>query len=408
MPDGREHGLIFASPFTAYSEALLFELAVDLSRNGSSLRFSAYLRSGYSELTAALRYAERLHRLRSVATLRKGLTLYLSLVVKGLPLAVSACSRCVSSDSAIAVVRFDGLQRGYKHKYKKRSKLHTLRTSAIPRASVHAHVVTDSAVAKALGSVFNTSSNLPAGSSKTITTVTGMRGYVMAVSTLLGIVSVNGKEKTFAGQHQHGMTASTAGKGWCPTFDGGVRPALEAFLRRFFRCKLVAGSFCTQSLAANLDLYRRVPEPLKTRIQDQVRARPAEMEAPPNTAVVEAKDAERRAAAAAEAPSAAATIPASDCAVGEGPVDVAACRAHPLSAGGPVVSGNGDAGVGGNLSEESEIEETEEELSSADDRVSVDGYSLAAPPPYWDAFASLVGFAELFTEPALADTGGER
>ena len=408
MLDGREHGLIFASPFTAYSEAFLFELAVNLSRNGSSLRSSAYLRSGYSELTAALKYEERSHRLRSVATLRKGLTLYLSLVIKGLPLAVSTCSRCVTSDGAIDVVCFDGLQLGYKHKYKKRFKVHTLRTSAIPRASVHAHVVTDSAVAKALGSVFNTSSKIPAGSSKTITTVTGMRGYVMAVSTLLGNVSVNGKEKTFAGLHQHGMTASTAGKGWCPTVDGGVRPALGAFLRRFFRCELVARSLCTQILAANLDLYRRVPEPLMTRIQDQVRARPAEMEAPPNTAVVEAKNAERRAAVAAEAPSAAAAIPASDCAVGEGPVDVAARRAHPLSVGGPAVSGNGDAGVGGNLSEESEIEETDAELSSADDRVSVDGYSPAAPPPYWDAFAPLVGFTELFTEPALADTGGER
>ncbi|OSX79179.1 hypothetical protein BU14_0085s0030 [Porphyra umbilicalis] len=363
MPDGREHDLVFSSPFTAYSKAFLFELAVNLSRNGCSLRSSSYLRSGYSELTASLKYAPRSSRLRSVATLRKALTLYLSLVIKGLPLDVSTCARCVSSSGVIDIVCFDGLQLGYKLKYKRRFQRHTVRTSAIPRASVHAHMVTDSAVAKALGSVFNTTSKAVAGSSKTVTTVTSMRSYVMAVSALLGSVSVNGREESFAGPEQHGTSASTAGRGWCPTVDGGVRPALPTFLRRFFRCELVARSLCTQVLAASFNLFRRVLEPLMTRIQDVVRARPAEVEPAPNTTL-----------------------------------------RHGLPP--PLPAGSIDVGVRGAESDESEVEDSDEELTSADDRVSFDGDSLAAPRrKYWDTFAPLARFAKLFTEPALADTG---
>jgi len=412
MPDGREHGLVFSSPFTAYSEAFLFELAVNLSRNGCSLRSSSYLRSGYNELTASTKYAPRSSRLRSVATLRKALTLYLSLVIKGLPLDVSTCAHCVSSSGVIDVLCFDGLQLGYKHKYKRRFHRDTIRTSAIPRASVHAHMVTDSATAKALGSVFNTASKMAAGSSKTVTTVTAMRGYVMAVSTLLGNVSVNGREMTFAGSVQHGMSASTTGRGWCPTVDGGVRPALAAFLRRFFRCELVARSLCTQILAASLDLYRRVPEPLMARIKDEVRARPAELEPAPNTAVAKTEAAQTGGPSALGSSPAAA--PFGDGEGGARPMAVDA-RAEldrpgqpPPGMPPPLPDGSGDVGVRGAESDESEVEESDEELTSADDRVSVDGESPAAPLKYWDTFAPLVQFAELFTEPALADTGGAK
>jgi len=412
MPDGREHGLVFSSPFTAYSEAFLFELAVNLSRNGCSLRSSSYLRAGYSELTAALKYAPRSSRLRSVATLRKALTLYLSLVIKGLPLDVSTCAQCVSASGVIDVLCFDGLQLGYKLKYKRRFQRHTIRTSAIPRASVHAHMVTDSAVAKALGSVLNTASKAAAGSSKTVTTVTSMRGYVMAVSTLLGNVSVDGREVSFAGSERHGTSASTAGRGWCPTVDGGVRPALATFLRRFFRCELVARSLCTQVVAASFDLFRRVPEPLMTRIQVVVRARPAEVGPAPNTAVAEAEAAEMG------GPTAAASRPPT-ASVGDGggganpmAVDAKAELGHPgqLPPGlqRPLPAGSIDVGVRGADSDESEVEESDEELTSADDRVSVDGESFAAPRKYWDTFAPLARFAELFTEPALADTGGAK
>jgi len=237
MPDRREHGLVFSSPLTVSSEFFLFELAVNLSRNGCSLRSYSYLRSGYRELTASTKYAPRSSRLRSVATFRKALTLYPSLAIKGLPLDVSNCAHCVSSSGVIDVVCFDGLQLGYKHKYKRRFHRDTIRTSGIPRASVHAHMVTDSATAKALGSVFNTASKMAAGSSMTVTTVTAMRGYVMAASTLLGNVSVNGREMTFEGSVQNGMSASTTGRGWCRTATAG--------------CGLLWRHFCAASFAAS-------------------------------------------------------------------------------------------------------------------------------------------------------------
>jgi len=413
MPDGREHGIVLSSPFTAYSEAFLFEVAVNLSRNGCSLRSSSYLRSGYSELTASLKYAPRSSCLRGVATMRKALTMYLELFIKGLPLAVSTCSRCVSPGGVIDVVCFDGLQLGYKLKYKKSFTRHTLRTSAIPRASVHAHLITDSSVAKALGSVCNTAIKMPAGSSKTVTTVTSLRGYVMAVSALLGDVSVDGQRKTFAGAQQHGTTASTVGRGWCPTVDGGVRPALSLFLRRFFRCELVARSLCTQILAASLDLYRRVPTPFMDMIKDVVRARPAEVEPAPNTAAVEAAATNSQSSVetgspSVAPPSAAAAASAAGSGGSEAVRAVAGADLRPAAE--PPARTREDAGgrTAIALSVESEIEETDEELTSADDRVSIDGESPAAPDRYWDSFAPLVRFAELFTEPALADTGGEK
>lgn len=234
LPDGREHGIVFVSSSSAFSEAFLFQLAVNLSRNGSSLRSSAYLREGFNELTAALKYTKESCRLRSMTTLRKGLFLYLSLVIKGLPLDVSTCSKCVGEDGCLDIFCFDGLQLGYKTKYKRPFKRYLVRTSAIPRASLHAHLVTDAALAKALGAVFNSSTATPIGSSKTVTTVSGIRGYVMAVAALLGDVEIDGKVESFAGATKHGHTASSTGRGWCPSIDGGVRRELMVFLRRFF------------------------------------------------------------------------------------------------------------------------------------------------------------------------------
>lgn len=72
LPDGREHGIVFVSSTTAFSEAFLFELAVNLSRNGSSLRSSAYLREGFNELTASMKYKELSCRLRSMTTCARG------------------------------------------------------------------------------------------------------------------------------------------------------------------------------------------------------------------------------------------------------------------------------------------------------------------------------------------------
>lgn len=152
LPERRDRGLIFVSPFTAYAEAFLFELAVNLSRNGCSLRSSSYLREAYNELTVAHKCVTLSHRLRSLTNLRRGLLLYLFLVIKGLPLDVSTCERCVGRDGKIDVACFDCLRLGFKVNHKKPFKRTGARTSAVPQASLHARLVNDAAAAKALGS----------------------------------------------------------------------------------------------------------------------------------------------------------------------------------------------------------------------------------------------------------------
>jgi len=101
------------SPFKAYSEAFLLVLAVNLSRSDCSLWSYSYLRSGYIKLTALQKYAPNSSLLRSVGIFRKALTLYLSLVIKSLPLGGSTCAQCVSSSGVFDIVCFDGLRLGY-------------------------------------------------------------------------------------------------------------------------------------------------------------------------------------------------------------------------------------------------------------------------------------------------------
>ncbi|GAB0493146.1 hypothetical protein MMPV_004419 [Pyropia vietnamensis] len=118
IPDGRDRGVVFQSTTTVFSEVFLFETAVSLSRNGCSLRSSAYLREAFHELSAPHLYWYAAERLTSVSTLRKAVVLYLSLVIKGVPAAVSQCATCRRADGSYAIVCFDGLQLGYRVKYK--------------------------------------------------------------------------------------------------------------------------------------------------------------------------------------------------------------------------------------------------------------------------------------------------
>ena len=149
-----------------------------------------------------------------------------------------------------------------------------------------------------------------------------------------------------------------------------------------------------------------------TRIKDEVRARPAELDPAPSTAVDKAEAAQTGGPSALASRTAAA--PFGD---GEGGARPMAVYARgELDRPGqpppgmllPLPAGSGDVGVRGAESDESEVEDSDEELTSADDRVSVDRESPAAPFRYWDTFAPLVQFAELFTEPALADTSGAK
>jgi len=85
LPDGKDSGVIFQSCYTIYYEAILFEVAVNLARNGSSLHSAAYLRVAFTEMHTGSRYPRTGTRMRSVTVLRKAVLLYLALVIKGLP-----------------------------------------------------------------------------------------------------------------------------------------------------------------------------------------------------------------------------------------------------------------------------------------------------------------------------------
>lgn len=75
LPDGKARGVVFQSCYTAYSEAFLFEVAVNLARNGSSLHSASYLREAFQELHPGSKYPLATKRMRSVTTLRKTLLL---------------------------------------------------------------------------------------------------------------------------------------------------------------------------------------------------------------------------------------------------------------------------------------------------------------------------------------------
>jgi len=64
FPDGLERGLIFHSCHTVYSEAFLFEVAVNLARNGTSLHATAYLREAFMELDTGCKYLQSNKRMR--------------------------------------------------------------------------------------------------------------------------------------------------------------------------------------------------------------------------------------------------------------------------------------------------------------------------------------------------------
>jgi len=223
LPDGTERGVIFHSCYTVYSEAFLFEVAVNLARNGTSLHATAYLREAFTELHTGCKYPQSSKRMRSMTTLRKALLLYLSLVIKGLPYDTVSCAKCRRPDGSYAVVSFDGLQLGYRVKHKMAFIRTSIKIHAVPGASRVSCLIADQSVAKALRRVLSSKRdrNSVASSNKVITTVTAMRGHVMSVTLLLGSLSVGGVEQTFSGFRPH-LDGRNKEGGWNPIVDGGA------------------------------------------------------------------------------------------------------------------------------------------------------------------------------------------
>jgi len=387
IPDGRDLGIVFTSSSTAYSEVFLFEMSVNLSRNGSSLRSSAYLRDAYWEMSSAHVYPDAQDKLGSVTTLRKAIILYLSLVIAGIPAEVTRCSKCVRLDGSYAIVCFDGLQLGYRLKFMVPFLRSSTKISPIARASVYARVIRDEALSKALGGVLSATTS---EKKVTITTLTAMRGNIMAFILLNGYVEVDGFVKTFAGSTLP-KKGRKQDRGWDPIEDGGVRTELIEFLRFFFVCRRAARALAMIILGGPLDLLRRVPRPLIAAVQ----------------------------AAAADFSDDAAQVSGGVTAfntheMGNEVIDEGAQHDRSSADGGAEVDDDGAASEGGSvvtdasLASDGELSDSgavniPEGAADEDFRASA---AYVPPTGAWDDDAPLRFYAEQFGEPALADTGG--
>lgn len=381
LPDGKARGVIFHSCFTAYSEAFLFKTAVNLARNGSSLHSASYLREAFQELHDGSKHPPASKRLRSVTTLRKALLLYLALVIKGLPYDATSCATCRRPDGSYAIVSFDGLQLGYRVRFKVPFNRTDVKIQAIPRASLVPCMITDQAVSRALGRVLSAKRNVTSmASSKAITTVTAMRGHVMAVTLLLGNVTVDGEEKSFAGDTPH-LEGGSSPRGWDPTVDGGASTELVAFMRGFFDLRTAARSLSLTIVSAPDDLRRRVPAALMQRINALVVDSGPPRGASPRLVAVEQDVAE------------------------EGQDD-AGLHAADSERGSKRARLTRTASSTSSSSTSDDSSGTDVFDSDGDDGFELPRASKKAAEDVWDRQAPLLSYGEALGEPALATTGG--
>jgi len=213
--------------------------------------------------------------MRSVSTLRKALLSYLALVIKGLLDDALSCATCRRPNGSYAVVFLNGLQLGYRVKYKKELDLTSVNIHAVQRASIVPRMITDEAVFKALGRLLSKKRKVgAAASNKSITTVTAMRGHIMALPMLSGNVTVGSVEMTFAGAMEHLEDGSSA-SGWDPMVDGGASKELVAFSRPVFDIRVAARSLAMPIEEAAADMRHRVPAELMARVHSlDVQSRP--------------------------------------------------------------------------------------------------------------------------------------
>lgn len=364
IPSGRDRGIVFTSSSTAYAEVFLFETAVNLSRNGCSLR------EAYRELSEKHVFPDATTALGSVTTLRKAVILYLSLVIAGLPSAVTRCQRCVRPDGSYAIICFDGLQLGYRLKFMQPFLRSAVSVSPIARASVYANMIKDAALAKALGDVMSAADT---STGNTITTITAMRGSVMAFVVLTGYVVVDGVKNTFAGGTLHNMS-SRKERRWDPVEDGGIKLELIEFIRLFFMCRRAARAVAMGIIGAPVDLRRRVPSALMGAV---------------NATAADLSDDTADVAGGADFDDLAED--AEDDGGTDGDGAEAERRAAEEERDGWASDGDGsDSG--------SAVTEVGEEVRPM--------RPYQPPAAEWDEDAPLLSYALRFSEPALADTGG--
>jgi len=345
--------------------------------NGCSLSSSAYLREAYWEMSAAFSFPLSTLRLSSVTTLHSGLVLYLSLVIDGLPAAVTECLKGRRADGSYAKIGFDGLQVGYGIQHILPFFRTSVRVHAVARASLIAHVTTDEAICKALGRVLVSTAVPTLGTNKAITTVSALRGHVMAITLMVGYPVVDGSAVILAGPMPHAEGLSKK-RGWDPAVDGGSRKDLFAFFVEVFDCGRVARSLARTVVGAQYDLRRRVPGVLMRHIEELFKDGDRKE---PTAEVDEDEDAETHGAA------------------GE--------RGDEQGAAMSVV---GDASAGDANEWGSDAEDDQVAHDALLDEVFGDDYTSTEPlyptEVAWDDGAPLRLYAEILDKPALADRGG--
>lgn len=274
MSDGLEEGLVLSSQYSAYTEVFLFETAVNLCRNASSLTSTFDLREAYHQLSREHSVPLSLEGLRSLPVFRTTMLLYIYLVIVDLPLAVSTCAVCARADGSLRVICLDGLQMGFKLRFRTPFSRVSVKLRPIARASIIAHVISDKAVSRALGSVLTAGRvDHEAIRAASVKTVTAVREHVMALAILSAEMAT--ETASLAGQVAHAEQRLRQ-RGWDLFMDGGAHPSVVVFFRELFRCGRAARKLALTIAGASETLWGKVPRVLMRKVHHIIAAGDAE------------------------------------------------------------------------------------------------------------------------------------
>lgn len=359
----------------------MFEAAVNRARNDTSLHSASHLLDAFQELHTGSKYPPVSKRMRSVTTLRKALLLFLALVIKSLPYGTASFATCRRPDGSYAVSSFDGLQLGYRVKYKIAFDCTDVKIRPVTRPSLVLCMTANEAVLRAIGCVLSAQRDVKGtASTKAIKTITAMRGHVIAVALLLGNITVDGVKKNFDGDKTH-LEGGTTTRGWDPAGNGGAAPSLVALFRKIFDWRVAARSLALAIESVPDDLSHRVPGALMNRVHAVV----ADIAPPCGTS---------------------ASVVTADYAVAGASVGDDDLRNADTKRGRKRYSRTAAASSSSSSSEEGRSGGTDATVSEDDDGFYMPRAAQKPSDAVWEREVPLLSNREALGEPALASTGG--
>lgn len=133
-----------------------------------------------------------------------------------------------------------------------------------------AQVVSDSAVARPLGSVLNvTTTELEAVRQAACQTMTAVRGRGTSFAVLDVKVAVEGKKDNLSGAIPHANGRSRS-RGWDPKVDDGVHPAVIDLLRELFLPCRAARKIPLTFAGASRNLRGKIPQVLIDSVKEVI------------------------------------------------------------------------------------------------------------------------------------------